>query len=160
MIRNEVKVIGLVSKEDLSLISSEDIIIESFNFELNHFKDLNSVYELTLNIESFNLNTIAFKNSTMNTISFRISAKVLYSISNNTISVKDFLFPYIYNLKIATKVSKLILIDCNLSINSSSVSLALLIGFIKEKTSINIYKTKNYITTETKSDFNSTFDFL
>lgn len=160
MIRNEVKVIGLVSKEDLSLISSEDVIIESFNFELNHFEDLNSVYELTLNVDSFNLNTITFKNSTINTISFRILAKVLYSKSNNTIIVKDFLLPYIYNLKTASKVSKLTLIDCNLSVNFSSISLSLLVGFIKEKTSINIYKTKNYITTQTKSDFNSTFDFL
>ncbi|MGL4450230.1 MAG: hypothetical protein ACRCTZ_03430 [Sarcina sp.] len=160
MIINNVKVQGIAPKSELDTINSTDLILNSFNFELNNINDLSSVYELTLDINKFYLNNIKLKDSTITTVSFTLLTKVLYSTPNNAISIKEVLFPYIYNLTEHTNISKLLILDCNFSVNASSISLSLLIGFIKEQSVIKIYKTKNYIKTVLNENFDSTFDFL
>lgn len=160
MIRNDVKIQGVALKDELSTISRSEIIINSFNFDLNNIDQLASVYEITLDIDDISLKSIKLKDSSLSSISFTLLAKVLYSTPSNSISIKEFLFPYIYNFDFHVNISKLLILDCNLSINPSSISLSLLIGFIKEKSTFKIYKTKNYIKTVLNSEFDSSFDFL
>jgi hypothetical protein len=160
MIKNEVNIIGVLANSKLQEIAKDNLILKSFNLNITNLEDIHSLYEISLFTEITKNRTITFKDATINSLSFSISTKCLYSDIYTNAIFKENSQPFIIDLDTSKCIEKCLIVDCNFLLDNNTLYLNLLIGFVIETSTIKIYKAKNYIETSNEYIFDSTFDFL